>query len=360
MSFQVYNQISTPQDHVYKLVQLPPDLVAYMKDSKKKPLQFKSPVSSKNHLVLCTDDSTYTVRQMNHSNTVLLVNDMAVNKYNKTLKFVSDNSLLEPNNTLLAIGLSNYQYELNPTPGYIDTQGVAVYDGKSKNPTSKTLSEVMEDSPIATSAFYPAWYNLCGCEVDGHAVILSSGLVTEVLHMLISILISLKLEVFQLQHVMEKAQLQSRLYTENVLHTITEKFCEKHGDSLKLDKAAIARWFGIETLKQCQQPLPDNEVLLKWKSSLPAFFNAPLDLSVLHGYYCRPTVGKVRYLPRNSLAGEIHTRIKELFLIVNEWDYDEFLPFVEEFIPSTKKPEAVIMKYARKKRVGKNFVVCPR
>lgn len=360
MSFQVYNQVSSPNDHVYKLVQLPPDLVTYM-EKPDQPLQFKLPITSKNHLVLCTKDSTYTVRQMNHSNTVLLTSDMAVNKYDTKLVCGSSQQQSQPlQNTLLAIGLSSYQYELTATEGYIDTQGVPVFDGKDGVSSTKSVADVLADSPIAAAAFYAAWYDLNGCEVDGHAVVLAPKLVTEALHTLISILIAQSLDEFTLDDVEARAQLQNRLYTRNVLHTVTEKFCEKLDGLLRLNKAGVARWFGIETLKQCLQPLPDNEVLLKWKLSLPAFFNAPLDLPALRGYYCRPVVGKIRYLPRDSLADEINTRIKELFLIVSEWDYDEFLPFVSQFIPSTKKPEAVILKYARKKKAGKRSIVCPR
>lgn len=365
MSFQVYSQISTPDDHVYKLVQLPPDLVSYLKLSPEKCLQFKSPVTSHNHLVLCTEDSTYTVRQMNHSNTALLVNDMAINKLGQKLENGNDTVTSESSGNLsgnlLAIGLSNYQYELTKTSGYIDTQGVPVYEGaKIQDLESlKTVDEVKVDSPIANSQFYSAWYNLLGCEVEGKAVILAPNFVTEALHTLISIVIAGKLTSFTTSDISAKAQMQNKLYTSSVVHTLTQKFC-LHREKLELDKSAIAWWFGIHTLKMNTNALPDKEMLLKWKLSLPPFFDVSLDMSALHGYYCRPVVGTVRYLPRDSLATEITTRIKELFSVVKEWDFDEFLPFIAEFVPANKKPDAVIVKYARKKRVGKKFVVCPR
>lgn len=298
---------------------------------------------------------------MNHSNTVLLVNDMSINKYGKTLVGMADKvPNVEPNHTLLAIGLSTYQYQLTPTPGYIDATDVPIYDGKTKVDASKTVADIRSDSPIAVSAFPAAWYRIRGCDIDGQAVILSPGLVTDVLHTLISILIAQRLELFTLEDVADRALEQNPIHTENVLVTVTENFCERIDGKLHLRKAAIAQWFGVETLKSCKQSLPDKELLLKWKSSLPPFFNVLLDLALLHGFYCRPTVGKLRYLPRDSLAGDIQTRVKEMFLIVKDWGWEEFLPYVEEFIPSTKKPEAVILKFARKKRVGKTFVVCPR
>ena len=82
----------------------------------------------------------------------------------------------------------------------------------------------------------------------------------------------------------------------------------------------------------------------------------------MRGYYCRPLNEQIQFLNPSTLTpGDMSTRVKELFQIVKEWEYEEFLPFIEEFIPKGKKPESIVLKYAKKKRVGKNrFMVCPR
>lgn len=347
--FHTYHSLTTPKDHIYKLVELPDDLLDYIKTEPGKTLQFKAPTGP-NNLVLCTDSTTYNVRQMNHSNTVLLMNDMSSNYLQKNL------ATGDLERKLLGIGMTRYQYELTNCDGFVDTTGIPTYSGTIEK-AEKTVADVLADSPISKERFYKSWYDLCGSEVDGYAVILGPDFTTDVLHTLVSILIASGAAdgAFSESSLAKSALEQNPKYTPQVVHTVVEKFSTDG----KLSNEAVAKWFGIQTLKKCSE-LPDNEFLLKWKLSLPPFYDAPLDLVLVRGNYCRPYVGRVRHLHGANLSNEISARIKELFQIVKEWDYDEFLPYVEEFIPLTKKPESVILKFARKKRVGKKFVVCPR
>lgn len=353
MSYNVYTLLNAPADHKYKLIQLPPELVAYMKESGK-PLQFKSPLNSKTQLVICTDSATYNVRQMNHSNTQLIVNDMAVNVLGK--------SMVPPDaKALLAIGLSTYQYELTTTSGHIDVLGVPVYAGSQTIELgSKTVEEVKNDSPIAEADFERYWYDLCGSEVQGKAVILSPAVVTDVLYTIVSVLLAKQWKLFTLKQIHASVIEQDAKLTENIVTTVVRKFCTQNEGLHELKTADIAKWFGIETLRKQTSPLSDRELMLAWKSSLPPYFNASLDLKLLYGHFCRPQVGCLRYIDMAALSTDVHARVKEMFTISKEWEYDEFVPFVAEFVPAAKKVDYIIMKYARKKRVGKKVTICPR
>lgn len=357
MSFHLYNLVSAPDDHVYKLVQLPPELLGYIKESDL-PLQFKSPPGSKTLLVLCTKDSTYAVRQANHSNTQLLLNDMAINSLGKSLQHVLPPETADAHQ-LLAVGLASYTYELTKTAGHIDLTDVPVYDGVPVD-APKTVSEVLDDSPIDENAFLAQWHSLGGCEVDGKAVVLSPGFISEALFALVTLLIAQKAPTFTVAELAGRFADQSASYTEAVLRTLAGKFCSEADRAYTFDEQRVAQWFGVETLKATRGVVPDKKLLLVWKSSLPPFFSAALDLKILRGHYWRPSPGSIQYLDRALLAGDVHARVKDMFTITKEWDYDEFLPYVAEFVPATKKPDAVILKYARKRRVGKKFVVCPR
>lgn len=353
--FHAYNQLSTASTHMYKLVELPADLLEYVQKNPGKTLQFKAPTTS-NSLVLCTDSKTYNVRQMNHSNTVLLMDDVATGKKNLR-HLVGEPDLPQ----LVGISQSSYQYELTETEGVVDTSGVLQYGNEpgSAKLGAKTVAEVCADSPIAPDQFLQQWHNLCGSEVDGKAVLLSPDFVTDALHTLVSVLIAEGADYKNCpvsESHFRAVEAQNAKYTSEIMTTIVGKFAAQR----VLDISAVATWFGIQTLKAAADPVADKELLLRWKSSLPPFFSAPLDLLLLTGHYYRPHSGRVRYLLGNSLSQDIAARVKEMFQIAKEWDYDEFLPFVTAFIPPTKKPESVIMKFARKKRVGKKFVVCPR
>lgn len=362
MSFSVYNQVANKDDHVYKLMQLPSDLVEYLKQPGNT-LQFKSPLSYSNHLVLCTQSTTYLVRQMNHSNTQLIVEDLLNQEIGKSVKNLYGDSDIEPSNDLLAVDLCSYIYELTPTEGAIETAGLPLYDGSvellfTNNP--RTLEELKNDSPIAAENFTRRWHEANGCMIDNKAVILHSSFVTEALYALITVTVAEKLQSYTIDEMASRLVQENPKYTRNVVETISGKFCTQMGQSFALNEPEITKWFGIMTLRKIKSPCLDKDVLLQWKSSLPPFFSALLDLKALRGNYYRPTVGNIQTLDPLGLSLDIHGRIKEMFALVKEWDFDEFLPYVLEFIPLTKKPDAVILKYAKKKRAGKRFVVCPR
>ncbi|RKP29352.1 hypothetical protein METBISCDRAFT_18833 [Metschnikowia bicuspidata] len=362
MSFSVYKETSPPDGHIYKLMQLPKELLDYIKTSRNV-LEFKSPALGRNHLVLCTESNTYTVRQMNHSNTQLLVEDLLEPRIGKSLLNTFGLSELESSNNLLVVGLCSYLYELTPTQGDIEIAGLQVYDGTEallSVKTCKKFAELVNDSPIAARSFQKRWHQLCGSTVNDQAVILAPDFVCDALYALVSVTIAEELNVFTLDAMTTRMVRENRKFTPSVVETICGKFCDPDDNRLTLNQAAIAKWFGVATLRKLRGVSTDKDLLLQWKSSLPPFFNALLNLKSLRGHYYRPLLGAILHLDRAGLSTDIHGRIKEMFLLVKKWDYDEFLPYVDEFIPATKKADSVILKYAKKKRAGKSFFVCPR
>lgn len=362
MSFSVFSQVGNNDDDIYKLIQLPKSLLEYLK-TPGNDLEFKAPESTKNQLVLCTDSETYHVRQMNHSNTQFVVEDLSSDKISKQLRYSFNEPELESTNNLLAVGECSYLYELTLIEGEIETQGLPIYDGTDallEGFHIRTIQDVLNDSPIAGKCFDKKWHSLCGSKIEDRAVILHPSFVTEGLYSLISILIAEKRESFTLDQILPLLMEQNERFTKDVLKTLVGKFCEQEDMEYKLNKPDITKWFGVMELKKVMTSCSDKDLLLNWKLSLPPFFNALLDLKGLQGHYYRPFVGSVQYLNPSGLSQDIHSRIKEMFKLVKEWDYEEFLPFVKEFIPATKKADAVILKYAKKKRNGKRFTVAPR
>lgn len=371
-SYSTYQEIKSPGDHTYKLLQLTPDLLEYLKDNEDNELIIKSPTNVKNHIVLCTNNKTWKLRQMNHSNSVILLNDMKINKLDKTIQHITPPQ--EDSHKLLGIANLSYEYELNRTAGDIDITNLPIFGGTEVNDEmsyNKSVVGLLTDSPISKDEFYREWYSLCGCEIEGKAVILSKEFTTDGLQLLIPILITRDIDYrgdaynINLDEISKLMHEQNKLYTKSVTNTILNKFCIKENSSInfKLDNLAVAKWFGIQTLFDTNAKLiSPKDLLLKWKSSFPPFYNIPIDLSQLRGYYCRPTEDRIQFLNPSTLTpGDMNMRVKELFKLVKEWDYEEFLPYIQEFIPKNKKPESIILKYAKKKRVNRNkSIICPR
>lgn len=376
-SYHTYHQISKSPAYSYKLVQLPPDILEYMRSSPNNDLLIKAPTHTNNELVMCTQDSTWKLRQMNHSNTVLVLNNMNVNKLNHQLKHVVPSDKNKAiNNKLLGLTNCSFEYELLKSQGYIEISNLPSYNGSPLNVPSNemvSVTKLINDSPISLNQFYKEWYSNRGCEINGQAVLLLTQFTTEVLQTLIPILISNQISYtegsfnIELNQIVSLMHNQNDTYNKEIVLTILHKFGFRNPDSptsFKLNNLEISKWFGIQTLLSSASAtsIQPKQLLINWKSSFPPFYNIPIDLKDLRGYYCRPLKDQIQYLDPSVLTDkDISARAKDLFKVVKEWDYDEFLPFIQHLIPSGKKTDSVILKFARKKRVGKNkFMVTPR
>ena len=367
-SYALYQQIETPQDKVYKVIQLPKDFKEQIEKGKDN-IVIKSGDDNRNYTILCTKNKTWKVRQLNHSNTVMLMSDPC-HAYvpQKVEPHVKDEEILK--NSLFGIANLTYEYELTRTLGYIDNSLLPIYSGKNDIQEGKTVQDLINNSPISEGEFFKNWFCKGGCKINGFAVILSDTFITEVLLVIISILISKGVNyrnespMVNMNELSQSVAEQGFAYSGEVTETLLNRFGSSSdgGSTFILNNHAIAKWFGIYTLKTILTTLISPEdFLLKWKSALPPFYNVPIDLPYLRGYFCRPVTDRIQFLHPETLPLNLASRISELFKISKEWQYDEFLPFVEPYVPEGKKVESILLKHVRKRRLNnKKFVVFPR
>lgn len=367
-SYAVYQQIEAPRDKVYKVVQLPKDFGEHIEEGKDN-IVIKSGDDNRNYTVLCTNNKTWKVRQLNHSNTVMLMsNPNHAYVPRKIEPHVKHEEILK--NSLFGIANLTYEYELTRSLGYIDDTLLPVYDGKNRIQDGKTVQDLINDSPISEGEFFKHWFCKGGCDINGVAVILADAFLKEALLVIISILISEGVNyrsespMIKMHELSQAVAQQGIYYSEEVTKTLLNRYgySSDGGSTFTLNNHAIAKWFGIYTLKTMLTTLisPD-DFLLKWKSTLPPFYNVPIDLPYLKGYFCRPVTDRIQFLHPETLPLTLAARISELFKVSKEWQYDEFLPFVEPYVPEGKKVESILLKHVRKKRLNnRKFVVCPR
>ncbi|EMG47401.1 DCC1 Sister chromatid cohesion protein DCC1 [Candida maltosa Xu316] len=337
VEYSVYQQLDEDPQYTYKLLQLPPSILSQL-ESGDVNLHIKSDIQS---LALCTDSKTFKLRQMNHSNTVLLMNQ-------------------HPDNKLIGYQKTSYEYELTEVAGVIDTSKIPVYEGGTSSSFSNsiTIDQLKENSLCSEIEFQNNWYNLGGCEIDHKAYIMSRKVITELLYLLITKIMSLQLQSFTIEDILS---IITPPYNEYMLISISHKFGTETDDKFILDDAKITHWFGIVELAKTNNMITQSEFLLNWKTSLPSFYNPPLDLIQLAGYYCSPMENRIMYVDPNTLSDNLGQRFKELFELDKNWKYEEFIPFIAGFVPGGKKVDSIILKFAKKKKVGKDkFIVCPR
>ncbi|KAK6455882.1 sister chromatid cohesion protein Dcc1 [Scheffersomyces xylosifermentans] len=372
-SYSLYQQTSYDENYAYKFLQLPPDLLAYIKDNKNQELVIKSSTTNSGQLVVCSAKKTWKMRQMNHSNSVLLMDNANVDHQNKCIKSIVPNHEVDQKNNLIGFSESTYEYELIETKGSIVIDDLPRYHGdelrddtNNTNARKISLSELMENSPISTEEFYKSWYELGGCDIGGQVYILSVEYITEVLFILITTLLSqefnYKSDTIDMNKIRSTICNQKGSIDNSVLKTVINKFSVHKEQGLQLDNFKIAKWFGINELSKLTTTLVDSkEFLLQWKASLPTFYNVSLDLHYLRGHYCSPIEGRIRFVSAEDLSPTLSVRFSQLFQLDKSWNYDDFVPFIKDFVPSGVKVDSIILKFGKKKRVGKNkFVVTPR
>lgn len=344
----LYRQLSTSDNAHYKLIQLNPELMLAIEKGEE--IVIKESATLEPQLVMTSASSTWKIRQMNHSNLVLIMQDtkdMNVGAY--------ATGASAPERGLVGVALCSYEYELTPMKGYIDPQMIPVYTG-GPVPQTVLMSQLLDDSPVSPAEFTEAWSKLGGCELDGYAVLLSTELISRVLYLMLTTLIAHQVDY---NDTLPVEDVINWLPAENpaVVRSVVAKFCQ--GD--KLDNNAVVRWFGIEKLKDLQNQTVVHKIfLLKWKSSLPEFYNVPLDITELRGYFYTPVDGMIQYIDRDLLANDVKVRVAQLLDRQRQWDYDEFVSLIDDLVPVGKKPDTIIMKHARKKRLGSKFVVTTR
>lgn len=362
--YDTYTSLSQDATYSYKLVQLTSDVRERLERGEK--ISIKSDPNVPSHLVLTASDSTWKIRQMNHTNTALVMSS----RQNWSPMFGQPQSNLS-SEALISITGATYEYELTPIKGTISTATLPIYDPKIKeakeNVSKVSVDELINDSCISEMEFYDEWYKLGGSCIDGHAAVLSPRYISELLQLIITLLIHHKVDykseklLDQMPRIAELVQLHSSTVPMSAVETVVHKFSNK--ESGQLDHTAVSEWFGIETLqKQASvRALSVRDFLMEWKSALPPFYNAPLDIVQLQGYFYRPTPDSVAYLDVSNLAAlDLSARVKELFLVAKEWEWEDFMPFISSFVPTGKKPDAFMLKYCKRRRAGKRVFVSGR
>lgn len=355
MSYSLYQQISHSPTHAYKLLQLPPDLVEYMKTKPDGKVSIKSsPAGEANNLVLCTEEKTWKLRQMNKSSAVLIVDNLNVDSLRKKIS-------IDKENVLLGFAQTGYEYELTDSIGSLNFSKLPKYSGTLNVKGEEILiQELIDNSPISTGEFYKTWYLIGGCEIDGKAQVLSDDFITECLSLVIILSISNDWKSFSLRDMYGLVKEENPSITFSIVETVVEKFKDESKEAYSLNELKIAKWFGIELLKKIGTSTTEKDFLLSWKRELPEFYNIPLDLVDLQGYYFRPIEDRLQYLSPTLLSSNLSVRFDQLFKLNSKWNYTEFIPFVMEFVPKGKSVDSIILKHGKKKKIGGRLYVTSR
>lgn len=377
MSLNLHEHLST--DGSYRLLHLTPELLEVIQDSDSK-LQFKAAGNNEEDgdVVLCSRDTTWLLRQKNHSNTTMLMHEFTPEK---ETSIETTFGLPSPVSDYAGFARTTFEYETKKLPGMINLNSVPIHNGSLDFPPMegrelpiKNMDGLLASSACSEKECLSQWGQLGGCVIKGYPCILSSDFLTKALHVTLMSAMAESLDFSQLRlnetfdAVNKDMDEDSNPYTREVIKSILEKYGKRtkgddnDGDSWQLDHRKVAEWYGIRALRKyaSQNSIPPAEFLIKWKSTFPPYTPFDIEIEMLRGWFFRPTGSNLQYLSKNTLPTDIKERFKMLFKLQSQWDMDDIVPFIEELNTKGLKIDAFVLKYARKRRVGKKFIVSSR
>lgn len=362
-------------DSNYKLIQLTPEIFGAL--NAKKTLEFKA-TDPEQPVVLCSEDTTWILKQKNHSNTVLLMKEVGSHINSSTPNALIDKAQLCTHH----LGFTKLDSELEPrlTEGQINFTSLPIYNGdkseflnntKDRSLTYWSLENVKRCSPCSEREFNNKWHSIGGCVINGYACLLSHDFISRTLHiMLMSCMAeNLALDEMEIDRTFEAVKKDiddtdsNITFTKEMIATVIGKFCTPCGSTTwKLDEKLVSVWYGIIALKKfaSSRMISEDEFMIKWKSQFPPYFSCNLDFSVLRGHFYRPLGSGVQYLSVSTLPNDVRDRFKHLFKLQSTWELEEIEPYIKGLNIKGLKIDSFVMKYARRRKQGKRTLVSSR
>ncbi|KAH3684921.1 hypothetical protein WICPIJ_004118 [Wickerhamomyces pijperi] len=363
--FNIVRNISLQPN--FKLVELPSDLLETIDKTPTEPVYFKA-TTTQDDVVICSSSKTYKLRQRNHSNTVLMTHEISTALCVKSGISEKD----KDHDVMCGYTALDSVFECHQTDGEIDIAGLPLYDGEhslahfeESKSSYRFLSveELKESSAISEAEFADLWIKMNGSSINDMAVILTDDFITRGLHVILMSLMAAQVDLSEVS-IIECYNLvnDNNDFSMDIVETILKKFSKTKQEPLEFDNVKVAKWYGVEALRKfaTRSAIHLDDFLMKWKTEFPPFFECPIDIPLLKGQYVSPVKDTVLYLSKDSLPNEVQARLKVLFKHQAVWDIEDIIPFVEEFNVKKLKFDSFIMKFARKKKIGKTVVVTQR
>uniref|UniRef100_A0A060TCA2 ARAD1D34694p n=1 Tax=Blastobotrys adeninivorans TaxID=409370 RepID=A0A060TCA2_BLAAD len=338
----------------YRLIELNETLINAL-ESDPYGLHIKAPTGDCEP-VLTTRSTTYRLRQVNQTNTLLVAEPQSEDGQHCT--------------SMLAFGTAPNCLEVQKIDPAVDVSSIPTYSGYGKisYPSDQVPPRTVEQLRACVAAsdeeFDSIWRQRGGVEVNGVACILEGSVIKSLLSLILPSIQAAKLDFNSIsaEEVYKAMDADDEEEPLEIIRAIIAMFSKNDQVPYQLDPDSIVQWLGDWTLRE---HAPDNEITITafqelWADTIPISHNWTMDLKMLKGRYVQPTPTTIRYLCREKLDNNPRIRFQQLFAVKSTWDLDEMVPFIDDLKPTAVKLEGFVMKYARKKTLGKRVVVTKR
>ncbi|KAG2180468.1 hypothetical protein INT44_003472 [Umbelopsis vinacea] len=346
-----------------KLLELPPDLLEEL-TTNSSPLYIKG--ATDEEAVLCTKKKTYSVRQVNLSNSLLLASnsqDGILPVYNikdtqfSTIELLPCLPRIEKLDTIL-----------NPTM-YTGPENEGTIQSKGQLYTYDNLLSLIQASEQELQQELKRRHVVV---IDGYYRLIHPRYLHRIIDAVITSAEIHDMELTRIsvdqcrQYLMEEFELN--MLDEDVLTKCLETASDEQTaadgtycfNETKLCRLLGERLLVAERGKQWQL----DEFLELWQKRTPHPFEAKLEM--LRGLYIKTPKSRssgeslsnwlISYFPLSELPADPAGRFSHLFLEQKQWVPEDILPFIEDLAPDKKKLDALLLKFTRSQKLDGRVV----
>ncbi|KAF9055404.1 hypothetical protein BDZ89DRAFT_18952 [Hymenopellis radicata] len=351
-----FSSQSTAEAGTFKLLELPPELCTFVERSIADgyPARFTIRGQGNEDAVLCTSTSTYIMRTVNLSNSVLVVTP-------------PDASSMDLDDDKLVIrDQVNEIIELTPSVPKLHKL-VSLLKGSEYDETSV---EEDEDDSNRTRILYDSIRETIQASdaelerglrdkrilnIHGELRPISPVYLRSILEMILNQLVSDSLShqnasVEQLCNALADVHEVPRSVSTQVMSW----FGEIRQGFWQMDVDSVVHEIGLNLLRPHRHTAIDkDELISSWKLAVGDTFEASVSLNLLAGNYLSSSTlnddvnDALKYFPSSELPIEPTRRFADLFLTRSRWKSDDIAPFLSDLAVDSKERDKLLLKYAR-------------
>ncbi|TRM67715.1 sister chromatid cohesion protein Dcc1 [Schizophyllum amplum] len=349
----------------FKLLELPPEVLGLIESAATatNPSTLTIKGRSNEDAVLCTHDTTYTMRSVLLSNSVLVVTASEGD-----LQLEKDKGPEEEREAVILRDQINEVIELAKcVPKLHQLTGLLrgkEYDGEEEDET-----EDEQDTPSASPVTYQAVRNSVQAsdaeldrglrdrrilQLNGELRPTSPSYLLRLLELILNQLVahSLKPDAAPLD-TLTTALADADDVPRAVSGQVLSWFGTIADGKWTMDASALVREIGLGILREHRHdPVTEKALLERWREAATDAFAELCELRLLAGN-CITTSSldtsaeRLRYFPSSALPVDPAARFGELFLTRAKWKGDDIAPFLADIAVDSKERDKLLLKYAR-------------
>lgn len=302
--------------------------------------------------VICTDTTTYELKDAETSNSLLLMRDMKwPDEGDKGEIRVLPQKICGIYHNYLE--LRNYKPSFKKLKAVLEMNAYRGKEYEESSAKNYTFEDLLDFIQASKEELKDALKNLQTCNIDGYIRILDFDYKFNVLSQIVDVIESksMPFNKFSKEVVVEALQ---ELIPVNILENCISWFAnetdETSADGQKLytlDEYHVCRIYA-EMLLRAAGKFHLSEFLESWQRSVPEGMNC--DLSQLYGLALTdmnysPEV--IFHFPSEEMPDNIAERFTKLFRVKEKWTYDEIVPYLQDRALAGNDVKSLLIKYTR-------------